>query len=403
MADQTLDTMKLRDGRVECWSLLTGMSVRDYLTLVEGAYQNRGGLKGQREPLKTTTGRRIRARMVEDIKRGAVLPAVVIGVVIHEDLDQVARLTSQEIVQRIKADWINAVSIIDGMQRTTALYDAAEQEPSVLDQPVRVECWLSRNTDSLIYRMLVLNAGQVPWNIKRQLQVIYAPLIDEMTAHVTFERLLSLEKGERRYKGGEFSPSSLVEAYIAFGLRRTEIDTQETLADEFSRLDIAEAIASNKYDRFFYPIVQTLVDLDKAFARFDVPGDTGTSAAEDQVVSSKFSTGRNIYDSQPARIGFVVACALTVLGRLGMDKDEAESDLSLATLKAGAAKLVNRLEAMDETALSAFLALDVLSQKLGGQKRSAVGRHERAFFETAFKVLIETHFEVPSMEVCWRA
>ena len=86
-----------------------------------------------------------------------------------------------------------------------------------------------------------------------------------------------------------------------------------------------------------------------------------------------------------------------------MDKVGADSDLALAQLQGDAADLVRRLQAMGPESLSAFLALDVLSEKLGGQKRSAVGRHERAFFETAFKVLIEERFKVPSMEVCWRA
>lgn len=398
MPDQ-IDTTKLRDGRVACWSVMTGMKVSNYLALVEGAYTKRGGLKGQREPLKTTTGRRIRGRMVEDIKRGAVLPPVVIGVVITDDFNAIAALSPDEIIDRVTKDWIDAISIIDGMQRTTALMDAVEADPAVADQAVRVECWLAQSTDSLIYRMLVLNTGQVPWNIKRQLLVIYAPLVEEMKRHVQFERLLSLDKSERRFKGGEFSADSLVEAYLAFGIRRTEIDTQETLADEFSRLDIAEAIASKKYDRFFYPIVQVLVNVDKAFSRLEAADVEGA----DEIASSKFTIGRNIFDSQPARIGFVVACALSVLGRLGMDKSEVESDAALAQLQTDAAELVKRLEVMTPEDLTTFLELDVLREKLGGQKRSAVGRYERAFFETAFKVLIETNFKVPSMGVCWRA
>lgn len=394
-----IDTSKLRDGRVVCWSVMTGMKVSDYISLVEGAYLKRGGLKGQREPLKTTTGRRIRSRMVEDIKRGAVLPPVVIGVVITDDFDAIAALSPADIIGRVTKDWIDSISIIDGMQRTTALMDAVDSDPSVGDQAVRVECWLAQSTDSLIYRMLVLNTGQVPWNIKRQLLVIYSPLVEEMRQHVKFERLLSLDKSERRYKGGEFSADSLVEAYLAFGIRRTEIDTQETLADEFSRLDIAEAIAAKKYDRFFYPIVQSLVDIDKAFSRLEAADVEGA----DEAAPSKFTIGRNIFDSQPARIGFIVACAISVLGRLGMDKSESESDAALAQLRQDADELVDRLETMSPEDLTAFLALDVLREKLGGQKRSAVGRHERAFFETAFKVLIETNFKVPSMGVCWRA
>lgn len=398
MPDQ-VDVTKLQDGRVRCWSVMTGMKVADFIKLVEAAYKNRGGLQGQREPLKTTTGRRIRSRMVEDIKKGAVLPPVVIGVVMADDLDSVAALASEQIIERVTEKWIDSISIIDGMQRTTALIDALTEDSTVGEQLVRVECWLAKSTDSLIYRMLVLNTGQVPWSIKRQLLVVYAPLVQEISQSVEFERLLNPDRAERRVRGGQFSANSLVEAYLAFGIRRTEIDTQETLADEFSRLDIAEAIASEKYNQYFYPIIQILVNLDRAFSRFDSVNTDGV----DESARPKFNIGRNIFDSQPALIGFVVACALTVLGRLGMDKEKHESENELEKLKLGANELVERLSGMSSDEMSDYLALDVLREMLSRQKRSAVGRYERAFFESAFKVLIDTEFKAPTMEVCWRA
>lgn len=395
------DVTLLRDSRVKCLSLLTGMTVGSYLELVELAYLTKGGLQGQREPLKSTTGRRIRSRMVDDIEKGAVLPPVVIGAVLTQDLDDIERMPHDQIMDLVRSNDTLSVSIIDGMQRTTALLEAVEKVPSVKDQLVRVECWLASNSDSLIYRMLVLNTGQVPWSIKQQLLVVYDSLIKEIRANVQFERLLSTEKAERRFNGGEFNETSLIEAYIAFGLRRTEIDTQETLADEFSRLDIAEAIASKKYDRYFYPMLQVLVNLDKAFSRLD--SNHGILAEDGDASKQKFMIGRNIFDSQPARIGFMVACAQHVLGRQGMDKEEAQSDALLAKLTDSAGSLIARLDELDAPNLYSFLALDVLSERLGFQRRSAVGRHERAFFETAFKVLIDEDFAVPNMQVCWRA
>lgn len=217
--------------------------------------------------------------------------------------------------------------------------------------------------------------------------------------HVQFERLLNPEKAERRTKGGEFSPESLIEAYLAFGLRRTEIDTQESLAEEFSRLDMAEAISTEKYSHYFYPIVQCLVDLDRAFSRLDEPDVDGKGAS----LGPRFEIGRNIFDSQPARIGFVVACALAILGRLGGDRTESESNSALQAITEGANSLIKRLEALSNEQLREFLGLDVLSERVLGQKRSAIGRYERSFFETAFKVLVEEKFTIQSLEVCWRA
>jgi hypothetical protein len=64
--------------------------------------------------------------------------------------------------------------------------------------------------------------------------------------------------------------------------------------------------------------------------------------------------------------------------------------------------LINRLSKFTQGELDAFLRLDVLSERLFASKRSAVGRHERAFFDSAFKVLIDEKFNVPSMEALWR-
>jgi hypothetical protein len=338
--------------------------------------------------------------MVDDIAQGAVLPPLVLGIVVDAGVfDEIGNQSPEEMEQSILGECKNSVSIIDGMQRTTALHDAIKDKPEVADGVVRVECWVSSKTDSLIYRMLVLNTGQVPWNLKRQLQVVYSPLIEELKGHVQFERLLNPDKAERRTKGGELSPDSLIEAYLAFGLRRTDIDTQESLAEEFSRLDMAEAISTEKYSHYFYPVVQRLVDLDCAFSRLDEP-DAGEEAA---TMVSKFQIGRHIFDSQPARIGFVVACALTILGRLGSDRARDESSAALQAISEGAGKLVERLSRLSNEELRMFLGLDVLSERVLGQKRSAIGRYERNFFETAFKVLIEEKFAVPTIEVCWRA
>lgn len=379
---------------------MTTMTIDDYLQLVQEAYANRGGLKHQRDALKTTSGRRIRSRMIDDIAAGAVLPPLVLGIVVDDNgFQDIEAQTLEQMEQTILSSWRERVSIIDGMQRTTALLDAVKDRPEICNRNVRVECWISSKTDSLIYRMLVLNTGQVPWNLKRQLQVVYAPLIDELSRHVEFERLLNPDRAERRTRGGEFSPDSLIEAYLAFGLRKTEIDTQETLAEEFSRLDIAEAISTEKYSHYFYPVVQQMIDLDRAFSRLDA----AETNAEPISASSRFNIGRNIFDSQPARVGFVVACALAILGRLGSDRQVDESNAALSSIQVGVEDLVTKLSEMSEDQLRAFLGLDVLSERVLGQKRSAIGRYERSFFETAFKVLIEEKFAVPSLEVCWRA
>lgn len=406
---------KIKDTRVDCWSFLSEMSVFDYLSLAETAYHNRGGIKHQREALKTTSARRIRSRLVDDLRRGAVIPPLVIGIVVNagdwdglKSLDQVEELDT--LINRYKED----LSIIDGMQRTTALREAlytdanGEADIGVGSRTIRVEVWVAKSTESLIYRMLVLNTGQVPWNLKQQLEVVYAPLIKNISSRVHFSRLLT--GSDRRWRGGEFKSDSLIEAYIAFGLRRTEVDTQESLADEFSRLDVADALTAKKYDHYFYRVVQMLVDFDVSLSRFNevtdpdkAPEIDGDDGNETQPRGRKLVRGRNIFDTQAARVGFIVACALAVLGRVGMDKDEDFSEKRCAELEEQCGNLNSRLNGMEIAQLGDFLALDVLAEKLGRRPSSAVGRWERSFFEGAFKVLLEENFNVPSLETCWRS
>lgn len=38
------------------------------------------------------------------------------------------------------------------------------------------EFWLAKSVRALVYRMLVLNTGQVPWTLSRQLGVVFEPL-----------------------------------------------------------------------------------------------------------------------------------------------------------------------------------------------------------------------------------
>ncbi|WP_336279945.1 hypothetical protein [Cronobacter dublinensis] len=400
---------KIQDTRVDCWSALVEFDVNDYLALAEKAYLNRGGIRHQREALKTTTAKRIRSRLVEDLRRGAVIPPVVIGIVASdEDWATIEELSDADKVKALLRKYHEDLSIIDGMQRTTALKAALESDDNVGSHLIRVEAWIAKSTESLIYRMLVLNTGQVPWNLKQQLEVVYEPLIKTIKQKVNFHRLLT--GSDRRWRGGEFKTDSLIESYIAFGLRRTEVDTQESLADEFSRLDIAEALTNKKYDHYYYRVVQMLVNFDIAISKYNevinieaAEESDGSDSLETNVKSRKLVRGRNIFDTQAARVGFIVACAVNILGRVGMDRDEKYSEERCSSLELSCDNLVKKLSGLDANELEGFILLDVLAEKLSRRPSSAVGRWERAFFESAFRVLVEENFNVPNMEPCWRA
>ena len=382
----------LHDTRTECYSVQTTMSVGDYLDLIKTAHSARGALSGQRDTLKTTTAKRIRDRMVSDLRRGAILPPVVIGAVVDEKKFAEYPLTAAKTPSDIlPAEVQKDLSIIDGMQRTSALVEAAEIDSAVKSNEMRVEFWLTKNVRTMIYRMLVLNTGQVPWTIARQLSVVFAPLLNEVQDKVPqINRMFTPDKPGRRVNAGEFSSDALVELYLAFSLRKTNVDAKEALSDEFSRLDFVENLSDKSFQEYFYTTLAILSELDKSFSRYD----TGTN--------TKFSKGRNIFDSQPARIGFTVATAQHVLGRPGMERDTSDREARMPQLEKNATALISKLDAMSESELGSFLKLDVLAETLD-KRVGQVGRYERGVYFEGFQVLISENFELRSMEPCWRA
>jgi hypothetical protein len=382
----------LFDARTNCWSLQTTMPVRSYLKLVDEAHQTQGALSGQRDVLTTTTAKRIRTRMISDLKLGAVLPPVVIGAVVSDELFKLLPRDDAQSFDDVLTDAdLESVSIIDGMQRTAAILEASRDEPDFADKKLRVEFWLATSVRAMVYRMLVLNTGQVPWTMTRQLSVVFAPLLKEIRQNVPeLDKVPSPDNPGRRVGAAQYSSDAIVELYLAFSLRKTAVDTKEAVSDEFSRLDFVENLADDEFQSQFYGALSMMARLDKAFSRYDA-GEPG-----------RFTKGRNIFDGQPARIGFIVAVGTAVLGRPGANRQPEDRSRRLEELTAQQSRLTEKVATLSLDDLADFLRLDVLREVLD-RRVGQVGRYERAVFAEAFKVLVEEGFALENLEPCWRA
>lgn len=382
----------IHDTRTDCFSVMTEMTVREYLAVTQDAHASQGGIEGQRAVLGTTTARRIRERMISDLSQGAVLPPIVIGLIVEAaQFASMPPTCAEDLTDLLASVETDDVSIIDGMQRTAALVAASEVDKSVLDRPVRIEFWITNSLRALIYRMLVLNTGQVPWTLDRQISVVFASMLGELRARVpSIEKLITPDEPGRRVGAAQLRFDAVVEMYMAFSLRKTAVDTKEQVSDEFSRLDFVENLDDSHFQDQFYDTLAMLVALDIAFSR------ASTASA------SKLTRGRQIFDRQPARVGFVVALGIKILGRPGEERSPEEKKAALANVGTEHAALIKRLDELSEPALVDFLRLDVLGEVLD-KRVGQVGRYERGLFLEAFKVLAEEHFNVKSMEICWRA
>jgi len=384
----------LLDGKLKCISILTRMTVSDYLGLVEKAYSNRGGISGQREALKQKTAISIRNRMIEDIKGGTILPPIVVGAVVSGDrYDEIIKgnATDEDLKNEIIIDQL---SIIDGMQRTTALLKAVSEKEDVNKREIRVEYWISDNSNSLLYRMLVLNTGQVPWNVRRQIEVIFSGIIKEIRDKVNNIEVITISDSSRRSKGGQYQAGDLVELFLAFGARTWKINTKEKLTDEFTRHDFLQSSGEIDLVNLFCEVLENMVNL-------DILIDTKCKKSEEEN-TSKFKTGKDLFASQPARIGFISAAGEKIIGRPGDERSQEKIDECKRVFFDTINNVSENLKAKSDEDVLDYIDFATLNQKME-RKMSKVGDYERELFYEAFKVLIDENGEVNTLGICWRA
>lgn len=376
---------------------MTALTVGRYLELVEGVYAKRGGLDGQRAPLKTKTGITIRARMVSDLQQGAVIPPVVLGVL--ADDPQIAELGTVGDAEAFSA-WFSAldpesISIIDGMQRTTALKEAVVAHVEIADTPIRVEFWISKYLNSLIYRMLVLNTGQVPWELGRQLETVYSQFLKRISAEVGGEaEIFERDEKRRRASAGQYQSSNIIELLLIFSSRKSEIDIKDRVAEDFARLDAIETTAHAEFLDYFIQMLRLMVALDKAFSK--LPRQNG----EEPV--GRLQSGKDIFASFPAMAGFAAAVSVFLFDEPGFKIEWAEAGAKMAQVQQAIETLTARIDGLDPDGLRQFMQMETLAERLSG-RRGGVGRFEREMFRRAFTTMIKNAERLESMEPCWLA
>lgn len=391
----------LIDKKLKCISIMKKIKIDDYLKLVENAYKNRGGISGQREALKQKTAISIRNRMIADIKEGTILPPIVVGIVIDEV--KYKKLESKEINFEELEIEKNAelLSIIDGMQRTTALMKACSENDSVGERELRVEYWISDKNNSLLYRMLVLNTGQVPWNVRRQIEVIFSGIIKEIKNKVDCIAVLQIEDSARRKKGGQYQASELVELFLAFGARTWKVNTKEKLTDEFTRHDFLQS--SGEID-----LIDMFCEILKCMAEIDILLDEKykISEAKEEVEieinqNDKFKNGKDLFASQPARIGFVAAAGEKIIGRPGEERSAEKIKCAKNDFLQTFETIKESIEEKKAEELIEYIDFSTLNQKME-RRTTKVGDYERELFYEAFKVAVDEKGKMDNLGICWR-
>ena len=380
------------DNRSGCISVLTVMKLNEYKKMAFLAFRRGGNIDGQRNVIKrSSTASKIRKRMIDDFRKGAIFPQVVLGILCEsDDMKKMNEENFGEILDSINQE---EICIIDGMQRSNIYFENYEGNEN---KEIRVEFWCSDASIKLLYRMLVLNTGQVPWNTRRQLEVIFDGLSKKIQEEIKKTdplldiqlNILSVDETRRR-KVGMFKKSSLIEMYLGFNTRKVNVDVNDELADEFQRFDMMEAIDDTVNFEMFVDSFKNLCKLDFAM-----------SQTSEKVEGKQFSTGQDLFRSDRVCLGFMVSCAEYIMGKTGVERSVEEKRNRAVELDTKIEKIIQCMEKKPES----YLSLVVLNEIIEKLPRTRIGDSLRYLFKNAFTELIryDNLDEVPSMETFWR-
>lgn len=393
---------KIVQTEMRCTSVLVDMPARDYLDLVRQIYRDeQGGIAGQRAVLKTKTAKTIRERMVADIRRGVSLPPLVVGVLVKPSDYPI---TVNELKQRedffafLNGTQATGISIIDGMQRTTALLEALDAEPDALISDLRIEFWVTDEANSLVYRMLVLNTGQVPWDVARQLEAVYRPLLQRVQEAGHSLGFLSKDIGRRaNLSPTQYETEDVIELLLIFSSRKRELNLKDQIAQDFVRLDMIESSSHVNFINYFTRALVLLSKLNSEVSKFQATPD---------MQLSRYSDGRELFRGFPAKAGFMSALAIYLFDLPGFDTDWGTVDGKFVKVESELNRIIDMLcNAQFPIEKLEILKFDDLEERIAKHRvgASQVGRFERDYFEKAFTVLFSNIERINNLQPCWFA
>jgi hypothetical protein len=124
-----------------------------------------------------------------------------------------------------------AFNILDGLQRTHILTDLKKE--GIAFQPkqtVLMEIWVEPDLKNLIYRIIVLNAGQKPMTIRHQVELLFLVIKDKIASEIPGIELYR-ERDETRRRGPrKFALDRVVSAYHAFFSKNPDVEKDNLVA-----------------------------------------------------------------------------------------------------------------------------------------------------------------------------
>ena len=371
------------------------MSIPEYLAIVGKKFED-FHLQRRREKHKAY------GRLSADISEGALLPAITLAVkpeIVDSILSEYEAYKADPSAAGALAAALNTpgtVDILDGLQRTYIMSDLASSGAKFKEgQRMLVEFWLERDLHNLIYRIIVLNAGQKPMSIKHQLELLFASLQESILRQLPGVEIYLERDNAKRSKAKKFAFHVIVSAYQAMITGSSELQKDNIVANELmesSALEMGEASLSEQFDRFVDTLKQYVRFDEDAYRVYSAVADVGDGLESGTSKSEQASPASlaNWFATDNVMISFFAA-----LAQFGID------DLRKTRMAEALARLSTTLS--EAAPGSDPLGLGVFNMLRAGfiPRRVNVGVATRRLLTNGFKEYFREAGQV-SLTECWK-
>jgi hypothetical protein len=345
-----------KDLRTNTFVLYAQITIDDYLSLVGNNFDN-FSIQRRQEKHKAYE------RMKKDILDGAVLPPITLAVK-PEIVDDLIKLLNSDNLSHVKQRLVipNQVYILDGLQRTYILHGLKKEKATFKDgQKLLLEFWIEKEVKHLIYRLIILNAGQKAMSLRHQLELLNMTIFDEIKREEIDVELIKEKDEKRRTKPKVFSFESIISSYYCFLTKNYEPNKENLITQQIQEESVTYANEEDLNDKFvlFKKYLRLYVDLDEAcFKKYNTPDFIGFNEspnhknwlAKENVMNAFFAATADYGNNNPEKQKRVIK-ALTQLqhnfengekdplGLLGYERvvkaitDAARKNIGIATKK----------------------------------------------------------------------
>lgn len=282
-----------RDLRSDTPVVYCQMDIPQYLNIVGEDFGN-FTIQRRRESHKAYQ------RLSHDIRNGALLPSITLAVK-PEFVGEIIPILGDNNRTAEALSLPGRVDILDGLQRTYIMHDLKEaQHQFSEEQKILVEFWLENDIKKLIYRIIVLNAGQKPMSIRHQVELLFMSLKASIENEIDDLQIYTERDTTRRRRSRKFPLNVVVSAYQAHITASSESQKENIIANKMqieAALDASEQDISEQFQSFIkYLKIYSQLD-DQVFRVYQ--GDVGEEVLEDPIdqvdMASTVKPSRNVH------------------------------------------------------------------------------------------------------------